>query len=277
MAVDVDTTDTKLTASARPTDPAAGRSDGSDAADPELAVAEEIVDYEEAHRHVRTSRVQRLTRLLLTSPMLCGGALLTGPTANADNKRLDDGVVANVYTMQQQAGCTNDVKINPQLQLAAEWHTRDVLNNRNLDGDVGSDGSSPQDRANAAGFHDPVAETVAINPALAISGIELIHQWYYNPAYFAIMSNCANSQIGVWSENSPDRTVVVAVYGQPQRPVDTPAPARGAEASPLGSHSQNVPLDPSPDYDASDELEFGINWLPWILRGVYPPPAYPPQ
>ena len=27
----------------------------------------------------------------------------------------------------------------------------------------------------------------------------------------------------------------------------------------------------SPDYDASDELEFGINWLPRILRGVYPP------
>jgi hypothetical protein len=29
------------------------------------------------------------------------------------------------------------------------------------------------------------------------------------------MQNCAYSQIGVWSENSLDRTVVVAVYGQP--------------------------------------------------------------
>jgi hypothetical protein len=29
------------------------------------------------------------------------------------------------------------------------------------------------------------------------------------------MSNCANTAIGVWSENSLDRTVVVAVYGQP--------------------------------------------------------------
>ena len=59
---------------------------------------------------------------------------------------------------------------------------------------------------------------MAINPAVAISGVEMINQWYYNPAYFAIMSNCANSQMGVWSENSPDRTVVVAVYGQPDRP-----------------------------------------------------------
>lgn len=35
-------------------------------------------------------------------------------------------------------------------------------------------------------------------------------------------------------------------------------------------------VDPNPDYDASDELEYGINWFAWILRGVYPPPAYPP-
>src|SRR3954465_3856300 len=88
------------------------------------------------------------------------GLVLGPPAAHADNddntlvpnnKRLNDGVVANVYTVQHQAGCTNDVKINPQLRLAAEWHTRDVLNNRALDGDIGSDGSTPQSRAEAAG------------------------------------------------------------------------------------------------------------------------------
>jgi uncharacterized protein YkwD len=142
-------------------------------------------------------------------------ALPGAPTAHGDNKRLNDGVVANVYTVQHQAGCTNDIKINPQLRLAAEWHARDVLQNRNLNGDIGSDGSTPQERAAAAGFHGMVAETVAINPALAISGVELINQWYYNPAYLAIMRDCANTNIGVWSENSLDRTVVVAVYGKP--------------------------------------------------------------
>ncbi|MCV7236325.1 CAP domain-containing protein [Mycobacterium branderi] len=205
-------------------------------------------------------------------------AFVATPAARADNKRLNDAVVANVYTAQHQAGCTNDVKINPQLQLAAEWHAKDVLNNRNLVDDIGSDGSGPQDRANAAGFHGQVGETVAINPAAAISGVELINQWYYNPAHFAIMSNCANSQIGVWSENSPDRTVVVAVYGRPQQLVDPPR--RRAETSPMAAapgQSENIPLDPSPDYDASDELEFGISWFPWILRGVYPPPAHPPE
>src|ERR1700733_1271962 len=153
---------------------------------------------------------------------LLAGAAIGAPTSFADgghddtvipnNKRLNDGVVANVYTVQHQAGCVNDVRQNPQLQLAAQWHTHDVLNNRNLDGDLGSDGSTPQDRANAAGFHGPATETVAINPALAISGVELINQWYSNPADLAIMSKCANCEIGVWSENSLDRTVVVAVY-----------------------------------------------------------------
>ena len=137
------------------------------------------------------------------------------PTADADNKRLNDGVVANVYTIQHQAGCTNDVTISPQLQLAAEWHANDVLNNRALDGDIGSDGSTAQSRANAAGFVGTVAETVAINPALAINNIDVINNWYFRPDYMAIMSNCANSKMGVWSVNSLDRSVVVAVYGQP--------------------------------------------------------------
>ncbi|OBI98806.1 hypothetical protein A5660_04240 [Mycobacterium alsense] len=209
--------------------------------------------------------------------VLSAGAALGEPTALADNKRLNDGVVANVYTVQHQAGCTNDVKINPQLQLAAQRHTLDVLNHRDLDGDIGSDGSTAQDRANAAGFSGRVAETVAINPAMAISGVELLNRWYYNPADFAIMSDCANSQIGVWSENSPDRTVVVAVYGQPDRP--DPPPPKPPQPGPASTVAlpDNVPIDPSPDYDASDEVEFGISWLPWILRGVYPPPGMPPQ
>ena len=138
------------------------------------------------------------------------------PEANADNSRLNSGVVANVYTVQHQAGCSNNIRIYPNLRLAAEWHTNDVLNNSNLDGDIGSDGSTPQTRAEAAGFRVKVFETVAINRALAINNVDVINQWYYNPVSFAIMSDCANTAIGVWSANSLDRSVVVAVYGQPQ-------------------------------------------------------------
>ncbi|UUO03525.1 CAP domain-containing protein [Mycolicibacterium novocastrense] len=143
------------------------------------------------------------------------GGLVTGvPTAAADNKRFNDGVVANVYTVQRQAGCDTDIKINPKLRLAAEWHTNDVLNNRALGGDIGSDGSTVADRARNAGYAGAVTETVAINPALAMSGIELINQWYHRPDYKAIMADCSNVDIGVWSANALDRTVVVAVYGK---------------------------------------------------------------
>jgi hypothetical protein len=97
----------------------------------------------------------------------------------------------------------------------AQWHTDDLLNNRALDGDIGSNGNNPKDRAGAAGYHGTVAETVAINPALAISSLELLRMWYANPAYVTIMQDCTNTDIGVWSESSLDRTVVVAVYGSP--------------------------------------------------------------
>ena len=160
-----------------------------------------------------TGRLRGKSAILALSAGVLGAG--TAPNAVADNNRLNDGVVANVYTIQHQAGCTDNLTISPQLQLAAEWHANDMLNNRDLDGDIGSDGSTPQDRANAAGFNGVVAETVAIYPALAINGIEIMNQWYYRPDYTAIMANCANSKMGVWSVNTLDRSVVVAVYGQP--------------------------------------------------------------
>jgi hypothetical protein len=146
---------------------------------------------------------------------IVAAGVLAVPPAHADNKRLNDSVVLDVYTVQQRAGCTSGVTSDQHLELAAKWHTRDIQTNRSLDGDVGSDGSTASDRAQTAGFHGSVAETVAINPALAISGVDILRQWYYDPADLAIMSNCAYTEMGVWSENSLDRTVVVAVYGRP--------------------------------------------------------------
>lgn len=154
-----------------------------------------------------------------TAVLALGAVVAAAPDAHADNKRLNDSVVANVYTVQKQADCPTNVKDNPKLRLAAEWHANDVLNNRALDGDIGSDGTTVADRARNAGYNGTVSETVAINPALAISGIEILEQWYYRPDYYAIMSNCANTDIGVWSVNALDRSVVVAVYGKGDFPL----------------------------------------------------------
>ncbi len=168
-----------------------------------------------------TDRDIRRVGWTLSIPVI---ALIAAPPALADggndtvipnNQRLNNGIVVNVATIKMQAGCTNDIKINPKLQFAAQQHAIDVLHNRGLDGDIGSDGSSVQDRARDAGYGGTVSETVAINNSLAINDLDVMGNWYYRPDYMAIMSNCANTQIGVWSENSFDRSVLVAVYGQP--------------------------------------------------------------
>ena len=157
-------------------------------------------------------RAQSVAAVLSTALAV---SVLSAPCAGADNSRLNNGVIANVYTVQHQAGCTTDIRSNPALRLAAQWQARDILGNRALDGDLGSDGSTPQSRAAAAGFTGAVTQTVAINPALAINNLDGINQWYGDPRALAIVSDCRNPLIGVWSENSLDRSVVVAVYGQP--------------------------------------------------------------
>ena len=142
-------------------------------------------------------------------------AVVTVPAASADNQRLNEGVITNVDTIKKQAGCKTDLKLNLQLQFAAQQQADDMINNRDLDGDIGSNGSTVQDRARTAGYRGNVAETAATIGSLAINGIDIMGNWYYRPDYYAIMSNCANTQIGVWTENTFNRSVAVAVYGQP--------------------------------------------------------------
>jgi len=70
--------------------------------------------------------------------------------AHADNKRLNSAVVFAAYTLQHQASCTKDVIKNNALTPVAEWHAEDMINNRNINDDNGSDSSTQLDRANAA-------------------------------------------------------------------------------------------------------------------------------
>ncbi len=163
--------------------------------------------------------IRRLARIVAVPLALVtpGATAAAAPGVPGNNDRLNNGIVVNVDTVKAQAGCTTKLNKNPQLEAAAQRHAVDVLNNRSLDADVGSDGSSVADRARGAGYHGTVAETVAINNSLAINDLDVMGNWYYRPDYMAIMSNCANTQIGVWSENSIDRSVLVAVYGEPDR------------------------------------------------------------
>lgn len=154
-------------------------------------------------------------RTALPAVLLTIVAAVAAPTASADNNRLNYSVFTNIYTMQKQAGCRTEAQGDRRLVEAARRQAVDAADHPDVNGDIGSDGSTPQTRANDAGFVGTVSQTVATNPALAINGIDILGQWYWDPVAKAIIENCANTAIGVWSENRFNRSVVVAVYGQP--------------------------------------------------------------
>ena len=143
------------------------------------------------------------------------GAAVTTPAASADNRRLNDSVAVNIYTAQKQNGCQTETRLDGHLVEAARRHTLDMLNDPDVNGAIGSDTSTPQDRARDAGFVGAVTETEAVNPSLAINGIDILSQWWWDPPSRAAMQDCSHTAIGVWSENSLNRSVVVAVYGTP--------------------------------------------------------------
>jgi len=170
-----------------------------------------------------TNSVLGFAKPLAMFAVLVGAVAGVVPAANADdgntvvpnNARLNNSVYVNIDTMQKQAGCTTLTRENRQLKEAARRHAVDAVNNPGIDGDVGSDGSMPQDRARDAGFNGRAVQTVATKPSIAINAIDVLGQWYWDPASRAKMEDCANIEIGVWTENSLTRSVLVAVYGQP--------------------------------------------------------------
>ena len=85
-----------------------------------------------------------------------------------------------------------------------------MINNRNINDDIGSDGSTPQDRANAAGFRGKAAETVAINPVISISSLDDM----------AIIRDCANTDgpnVELLGQNARDFTQQVDVRQRERR------------------------------------------------------------
>lgn len=158
-----------------------------------------------------------LRTLLFGIAVTCVGTLITpAPLALADNKRLNNSVFANIYTAQKQNGCPGEPRVDPRLVDAARRHALDVRDHPQVNGNLGSDGSTEVDRAHAAGFAGAVSQTLAINPALAISGIEILNRWWHDPVARATLQDCRFQAIGVWSENSLSRTVVVAMFGVPE-------------------------------------------------------------
>jgi hypothetical protein len=61
--------------------------------------------------------------MAVTTLTVLATATATAPVARADNFRLNNGVVAHVYALQQLSGCPKELHVDPQLRQAAQWHT----------------------------------------------------------------------------------------------------------------------------------------------------------
>jgi hypothetical protein len=58
-------------------------------------------------------------------------------------------------------------------------------------------------------------------------------------------------------------------FAEYRRGIDSNLLDLGVAEAAEGEH-----MDQYPDYDASDELEYGFAAFAWLLRGNYPPPYY---
>ena len=139
-----------------------------------------------------------------------------------------------------------DIRMIPPLGLAAQRYARDLVSHPELGRPDRLDGSTPQSRSAAAGYPGRSARPSRSMRHWPSTPRDAITQWYHDPAAWAIMSDCANTAIGVWSENSLDRSVVVVVTaGRPSRPTlthlqDDPGRGRSRDALSRGPGDQSA-------------------------------------
>ena len=153
----------------------------------------------------------RLTAIvLLVAGMLLGAtpaAAQDGPQLTATTFRaylpltitapaqtsIEQQVVELTNQLRQQHGCS-PLTISPQLTAAARGHSQDMADH-NFVSHTGSDGSSPWDRMQRAGYdYTQAAENVAAGYATAEA---VVAGWYNSLAHRANMLNCDLREIGV--------------------------------------------------------------------------------
>ena len=157
------------------------------------------------------SRIVRCTGARLTASLHRPRALRVAPRPPpADN------TVSTTASQPASAPCVTrsaappDIRMIPPLGLAAQRYVCDLVSHPELDGQIGSDGSTPQSRSAAAGYRRSARPSRSMRHWPSTPRRH--HHGWYRPAAWAIMSDCANTAIGVHGfGNSLDRSVVVAV------------------------------------------------------------------
>ena len=110
-----------------------------------------------------------------------------------------EDVVALVNQERAKAGC-RPLRVSPQLSASAQAHSQDMALN-NFVSHTGSNGSSPWDRMEAAGYTAGVAENVAAGFATADA---VMTAFMHSGHHRAHILDCSFSEIGVGFYNQPD-------------------------------------------------------------------------
>jgi uncharacterized protein YkwD len=115
--------------------------------------------------------------------------------------RLEDAIVALVNSERAKAGC-RPVRVDPQLRTAARRHSTDMAAHTRLD-HQGSDGSSPADRARAAGYNGFLGENIAAGQR---SPQQIMAGWMGSREQRSTILNCRAKALGVGVAYARDGT-----------------------------------------------------------------------
>jgi uncharacterized protein YkwD len=123
------------------------------------------------------------------TPTRSSGGSSSGSSAQSD----DENKVVEITNQEREAAGCGKVTVNAKLANAARLHSQDQAEHNNMS-HTGSDGSSPWDRSERAGYNNAIGENVAMGyrtPAAVMDG------WMNSDGHRANILNCDAKAIGV--------------------------------------------------------------------------------
>jgi uncharacterized protein YkwD len=115
---------------------------------------------------------------------------------------MEDEVLAMVNRERQRDGCTTAVHADDRLHDAARGHSVDMAAHRTMS-HTGSDGSTPWQRAERAGYPSAMAENVAYGYPTAAA---VMAGWMGSPGHKRNILNCSAKALGVGLAYTRDNT-----------------------------------------------------------------------
>jgi uncharacterized protein YkwD len=116
----------------------------------------------------------------------------TKSTATSQTVGLEDQVTALVNTERAKAGC-GSVRTDERLRKAARAHSQDMAD-RDYFSHTALDGRSPWDRAEAAGYSQPIGENIAKGQRTPAA---VMDAWMNSDGHRRNILNCDAKAIGV--------------------------------------------------------------------------------